>query len=52
MDKLNNAMRSYLREPDTALLPYYDMVRGFMLKFDLKPEQAGRLLAQWVRETV
>jgi hypothetical protein len=49
---LTPAMRDYLRAPNTALLPYYDMVLGFMLKFELKPDQAGRLLAQWVRETV
>lgn len=49
---LTDEMREYLRSPDTATLPYYDMVMGFMRKFALKPDQAGRLLAQWIRESV
>lgn len=49
---LTDAMREYLRSPDTAMLPYYDMVAGFMRKFALKPDDTGRLLAQWIRESV
>ena len=49
---LTDAMREYLRAPETAMMPYYDMVMGFIRKFELKPDQAGRLLAQWIRETV
>jgi hypothetical protein len=49
---LTDAMREYLRAPETAMLPYFDMVMGFIRKFELKPDQAATLLAQWIRETV
>ena len=49
---LTDAMRDYLRDPENATRPYYDMVAGFISQFGLTPEQAGRLLAQWVRDSV
>lgn len=49
---LTDAMRLWLRDPKNATLPYYDMIMGFMRRFKLKPDQAGTLLAQWVRESV
>jgi len=49
---LTDQQRDYLRDSNTATLPFYDMVRGFIRQFNLTPEQAGMLLAQWVRESV
>jgi hypothetical protein len=50
--KLTDEMRQHLRSADNALLPYFDMVFGFMREFSLTPDQAGELLAQWVRESI
>jgi hypothetical protein len=52
MSRLNDAMRAFLRAPALATLPFYDMARAFMAAFDIGPEEAGDLLAQWIRESV
>lgn len=47
---LTEPIRAYLRRSDrTALL--YDVVQDLIKAFKLTPEQAGRVIAQWVEET-
>lgn len=49
---LTPAQRAYLRNAETSSLPLYDMVLGFISKFNVTPEQCGALLAVWIREVV
>jgi len=49
--KLTDPMRAYLRDPEIALLPFYDLIMAFIREFGLTPEQAGDLVAQWILET-
>ena len=47
---LNDAIRAYLRvTPRTALL--WDVTQDLIKAFKLTPEQAGRVLSEWVNET-
>ncbi len=47
--ELTDAMRAFLGHVQAERL-LWDIVQEFMVRFELKPEDAGRLLAQWVRE--
>ncbi len=42
-------MRDFLGHVETERV-LWDAVQEFMARFRLTPEDAGRLLAQWVRE--
>lgn len=49
--ELTDAMRAWLRHAFNATLPMRDGVLMFMAMFGLSPEEAGRLLAEWIKET-
>jgi hypothetical protein len=49
---LTPEQRQFLRSSEHAMLPFYDMVCRFVNQFNLTPQDAGSLLAQWVRESV
>lgn len=49
---LTPEMREYLRNAETASLPFYDLVIGFSKRFNVAPDALGRLLCQWIKETV
>ena len=47
---LTDQHRAWLRQPENATMLAWDMVRAFMKRFGLSPDEAGKLLAAWVRE--
>jgi hypothetical protein len=52
MAPLTNEMRAWLGAQHTDCILFYDLVQQFMSRFDLDARTAGKLLAQWVWETV
>ena len=48
--KLTDEMREWLRRPEIATMPCWDMIGLFLRDFQLNGEQAGEILAQWCRE--
>ncbi len=48
---LTPEMRTWLGRQHTDVL-LYDLMLSFIVKFNVTPVVAGKLLAQWVRETV
>ena len=47
---LNDAIRAYLRRAETTAL-LYDVVQDLIKSFKLTPEQAGRVIVEWINET-
>jgi hypothetical protein len=47
---LTAAMRAWLNDPAKRLMLTRDFTLFFILKFNLHPSVAGRLLAAWVKE--
>ena len=49
---LTDDMRAYLRTNARTDVLLYDFVRDFMRQFQLDPLRAGKLVGQWIVETM
>ena len=47
---ITNAMRVWLTAPGRAQMLTHQVVSDFIRVFRLNPEDAGKILAQWVKE--
>ena len=47
---LTDPIRAYLRRAETTAL-LYDVVQDLIKSFQLTPEQAGRVIVEWINET-
>ena len=47
---LNNAMRGWLTAPGRERMLTHQVVSDFIRVFRLNPEDAGQILAQWIKE--
>lgn len=48
--KLTTAMREFLGKQEAGDSYLYDALLAFMREFDLDKEQAGKLVAKWMKE--
>jgi len=49
--RLTPAMVEWLADGHRQEMLLVDYLRAFMREFCLKPEQAGRIIAQWLKES-
>lgn len=49
--QLTDEHREYLRANAKRDILLFDFLQGFVRTFNLTPEQAGKLLGAWIRET-
>ena len=47
---LTDPIRAYMRRAETTAL-LYDVVQDLIKAFGLTPEQAGRVIVEWINET-
>ena len=47
---LTDPIRAYMRRAETTAL-LYDVVQDLIKAFKLTPEQAGRVIVEWINET-